>query len=261
MAEPRILIVDDDPGLRSMLVRVLAMDKHKPDVASNGLEAMEMIKAVHYDLILLDLAMYPVSGLEVLKFVKEHDPDVVVVIQTAHASLDSAVEALRLGAFDYLFKPSSIDTILQRTRAGLQHHAQVRRRSEVLSQLDKLREALDGMPAPIVASTPLPDREPLICSGGLTIDRSSRTATLDGRTLNLTTTEFDMLLCLVLSAPAVLSAPELVKNAMGYAAGEIEARELVKWHIYQLRQKVEQDPSKPKRIRNVRNKGYFWCSE
>lgn len=261
VTEPRILIVDDDPYVSLTLARILSLDKHQPDICHNGLDAMKMMAAAPYDLILLDLSMNPVSGLEVLKFVKAQDPDVVVIIQTAHASLDSAVEALRLGAFDYLFKPSTIDTILQRTRAGLQHRAEAQRRRHVLSQLDKVREALDGIAPQVVAPTSLPEREPLVCSGGLRIDRANRTATLDDKALNLTATEFDILLCLVLKAPSVLSARELVRSALGYTAGELEARELVKWHIFQLRQKVEQNPSSPEHIRNVRHKGYFWCIE
>jgi DNA-binding response OmpR family regulator len=260
MKQPRILIVDDDPYVAAMLARIVALDHDSPDVAANGLQAMQMMAAASYDLILLDLAMHPVGGLEVLRFAKQQDPDVVVVIQTAHASVDSAVEALRLGAFDYLFKPSTIDTIRQRTRAGLQQRAEAQRRRQLLSQIDKLREVLVEIPESLAVPPLQPDHEPYIRTGGLTIDRFTRTASLDGKVLNLTTTEFDMLLSLVLASPSVLSARELVSSAMGYEAGDLEARELVKWHIYQLRQKVEPDPSHPRYIKSVRHKGYLWCN-
>jgi DNA-binding response OmpR family regulator len=261
MKQPRILIVDDDPHIASMLARILSLDHHAPEIAANGLEAMQMMTAAPYDLILLDLAMHPVGGLEVLRFAKQQDPEVVVLIQTAHASLDSAVEALRLGAFDYLFKPSTVDTIRQRTRAGREHRAEAQRRRQLLHQIDKLREALVEIPPPAAAAAPpQPEHEPYVRTGGLTVDRFTRTASLDGKVLNLTTTEFDLLLSLVLASPSVLSARELVSSAMGYESGDLEARELVKWHIYQLRQKVEPDPSSPRYIKSVRHKGYLWCS-
>jgi DNA-binding NtrC family response regulator len=108
MTDFRILIVEDDPIVRSILTQMVVREGYQPDVAVHGLDALRLLTENRYDLALLDLFMEPVGGLEVLKLARQQDPDVVVIIITAHSSLESAVEALRLGAFDYIFKPFSL---------------------------------------------------------------------------------------------------------------------------------------------------------
>ncbi len=260
-ARPKILIVDDEPNIRFVLERALRYEGYQLETAANGEEAIARLStaAPPYDLLLLDLKMEPVDGREVLRFARAQDPEVVVIILTAHASLESAVEALRLGAFDYLFKPVTPEKVRQRVREGIERRQQSLRRQQILSQMENLRQTLNALTNAASSLAPPPVQARFVRSGPLVIDRHHRQATLGDRLLELTTAEFDILLALVTAAPQPLSPLELVHRALGYECGEQEARDLMKWHIHHLRRKVEPQPSRPRYIKTVRHRGYLWA--
>jgi DNA-binding response OmpR family regulator len=261
MENPRILIVDDEANIRTILSRTLSGAGWDPDTAASGAEAIEMISQGPYDLVLLDLYMEPIDGMAVFEKIRERDSDTVVIILTAHGSVESAVEALRLGAYDYLFKPATPKAIQLRVAEGLHRRQQALQRRRLLSQLDSIKsmladlEAKEGIESdPEVASR-------FLRSGDLLIDRWHRSATMGGKLLDLTTTEFDILHCLVEASPELRTSQELVTLALGYEAEESEARNIIKWHIHQLRGKIEPDKEKPQFIITVRYKGYFWAGD
>ncbi|MBN2576534.1 MAG: sigma-54-dependent Fis family transcriptional regulator [Deltaproteobacteria bacterium] len=101
----RILVVDDELSIRISLGDLLRRDGHQVDVADSAEPALEMLKTQSFNLLLVDIKMPGMDGLEMLKLVKEHDPDAPVVMMTAYGSIDSAVEAMKLGAIDYVVKP------------------------------------------------------------------------------------------------------------------------------------------------------------
>ena len=103
--ESKILIVDDELILRESLARWLERDGHRVETASSGEEALDRFKETRYDILLVDIKMEGISGLEVLRHVKESDPDVAVVMITAYGSISTAIEAMKNGASDYLLKP------------------------------------------------------------------------------------------------------------------------------------------------------------
>ncbi|MBN1847165.1 MAG: sigma-54-dependent Fis family transcriptional regulator [Deltaproteobacteria bacterium] len=105
MSETKILVVDDELIMRESLADWLARDGHVVEKASSGEEALAKFKETRFDILLVDIKMEGISGLEVLKQVKESDPDVVVVMITAYGSISSAIEAMKNGAYDYLLKP------------------------------------------------------------------------------------------------------------------------------------------------------------
>jgi DNA-binding NtrC family response regulator len=105
MGTAKILIVDDELIMRESLAGWLERDGHQVDKASSGEEALEMLEKTRYDILLLDIKMDGMSGLDVLKRVHENDPDVAVVMITAYGSVSTAIEAMKNGAFDYLMKP------------------------------------------------------------------------------------------------------------------------------------------------------------
>jgi two-component system response regulator PilR (NtrC family) len=119
-AKPRILIVDDEPSMREMLRIVLRRDGYDVLVAENGREAIEALKQERIDLLLSDIRMPDVNGVEVLRAAKELNRDVVAFMMTAYASTDSAVEAMRLGAVDYFTKPFSMDELRLKVRQHLE---------------------------------------------------------------------------------------------------------------------------------------------
>jgi DNA-binding response OmpR family regulator len=261
MEDPRILIVDDEPNIRKILERTLTRSGWTADSIGDGQEAITRLSIDPYDLVLLDLYMEPVDGLEVLGKIKEFDPDTAVIILTAHGSMDSAVEALRMGAFDYLLKPASPESIQARVAEGLASRKAALQRRQLLTQIEALKDMLadldDGDLNQIVGMP----KDRFLKSRELVIDRAHRTAILREKLLDLTTAEFDALVMLVEHSPEPVSPSLLVRYALGYEAEEKEAGDIIKWHIHQLRSKIEPVQDKPQYILTVRYKGYLWAGE
>ena len=118
-SKPHILIVDDEMGPRESLKMILN-PYYTVHTADRGAQAIEMLKEIPVDLVTLDLKMPGLSGINVLEKVKEHDPDIEAIIITGYGSLDTAIEGLRLGAFDYISKPFDVNHILALVRRGLE---------------------------------------------------------------------------------------------------------------------------------------------
>jgi two-component system response regulator PilR (NtrC family) len=119
---PRILIVDDEPSMRDMLRIVLRRDGYEVVLAQNGKEAIELLQKENVDLLLSDIRMADVSGVDVLRAAKELNREIVAFMMTAYASTDTAVEAMRLGAVDYFTKPFSMDELRLKVRQHLETH-------------------------------------------------------------------------------------------------------------------------------------------
>ncbi|MBW1696490.1 MAG: sigma-54-dependent Fis family transcriptional regulator [Deltaproteobacteria bacterium] len=120
--KPKILVVDDDLSLRQMLNAVLSDDGYEVQEASDGQSAVEAVENQFYDLILLDIRMARMGGIEALKQIKKLSPGIPVIIMTAYASVDTAREALKSGAFDYLTKPLDIDELKLLLERALRHY-------------------------------------------------------------------------------------------------------------------------------------------
>ncbi|MEX2045143.1 MAG: response regulator, partial [Opitutus sp.] len=117
---PAVLIVDDLVSIHEMLEAVIQPTGYATTFATDGEKALVRYKAEKYDLVLADIDMKPMDGITLLKQLKIYDPTVVVIIMTAYASTDSAVQALKFGAFDYLQKPFRVDELISTLRRGLE---------------------------------------------------------------------------------------------------------------------------------------------
>jgi len=126
MGNTKILIVDDEIILRESLAGWLERDGHDVKTAASGEEALEKVKDTHFDILLVDIKMEGISGLEVLKQVKESDPEVSVVMITAYGSISTAIDAMKNGAYDYLLKPFDPDELGVLIEKIIQHQAQAR---------------------------------------------------------------------------------------------------------------------------------------
>jgi two-component system, NtrC family, response regulator HydG len=115
-----ILIVDDLISIHEMLEAVIQPTGHKTSFATDGEKALVKYKAGKYDMVLADIDMKPMDGITLLKQLKQFDPTVVVIIMTAYASTESAIQALKFGAFDYLQKPFKVDELMQALRQSLE---------------------------------------------------------------------------------------------------------------------------------------------
>jgi DNA-binding response OmpR family regulator len=165
---------------------------------------------------------------------------------------------LHQGIFDYLLKTTEPAQVIERVRAGLAARAQQLRQRTLIDVVGAAAQELRGASAASSAADQTsPSAERTITVGALQLDSWRQVATLAGRALALTPTEFRVLLCLAERANAMIPYAELVRCAQGYDADELEAGELIKPHIHHLRQKLEPDPSVPRYILNVRGKGYL----
>jgi DNA-binding NtrC family response regulator len=144
MSGAKILVVDDELIVRKSLGGWLERDGHKVDTASSGEEALEKCANTRYDIFLLDIKMEGLSGLDVLKKVKENDPDVSVVMITAYGSIPSAIEAMKSGAYEYLLKPFDPDELMVLIEKIMQHQAE-RRETQFLREQYKERTRFESM--------------------------------------------------------------------------------------------------------------------
>ncbi len=242
----------------------------------NGRSALECIAAEEFDLALIDLRLKDVGGMEVLAALRQKSPDTIVIVLTGHASLESAVEALRQGAHDYIFKPCKTVELRESIRRGLlkrqqrmQQRALIQQLEQHLSTLQDLRTAIADPPVKPALVTLDPSFAPtsvdemsaqeqarFIQRGGLIVDLMRHVITLNGELLELSPTEFDLLAYLVSEAPRVVPPQELVREVQGYESEPWEASETVRYHIYRLRQKIKIATDLDDVIRTVRGVGY-----
>jgi putative two-component system response regulator len=140
--KPRILIIDDELGPREAL-RMILRDNYHVETAANGNEALAFLYDTEFDMVILDIRMPDINGIELLGKVKEVAPETEVALITAYASVDTATDALRLGALDYIIKPFSSSSILEVVEKGLERRSSLLNISYKLEELQLLNKSLD----------------------------------------------------------------------------------------------------------------------
>ncbi|HTI14761.1 MAG TPA: response regulator transcription factor [Dictyobacter sp.] len=225
----RILVVDDEIEITRALQRSLTAYGYDVFTASNGEEALESVAQHRPDLILLDLGLPVLSGLEVCKRVREQSSTPIIVLSVKDTERDK-VQALDLGADDYVSKPFGINEVLARVRVALRHTAQVQSGTV-----------------------------PIFVAGPLQVDFAQRNVQVDGKDIKLTPTEYDLLKALIKNRGKIMTRQMLLTQVWGTGYGT-EAHYL---HVYigQLRRKIEPDPSHPRFILTVSGVGYRFSDE
>ncbi len=228
------LIVDDEARIRLFLSEMLVRMGYKVAEAASGEEALDRLQDKAFDLVILDLKLSGrVDGQRVLEGIRWRWPATLVIMLTAHGTLESAVKAIREGVDGYLLKPARPADVRQAI-------------AEALDRRKKLREP----------ENQIGDHQ-LLEKGPFKVDLKRHEATLDGALLDLSPSNFALLSYLIRQAPRVVSPKELVQVVHHYEPEhDPEAREIIKWYVHRLRQKVEPDPSNPRYILNVRGVGY-----
>jgi len=265
--EAFILVVDDEGAIRYSISKTLQRVGYQVHTAASGEEALELMQRQPYDVVLTDIRMPGLSGVDLLRRIKERAPDAVVILLTGYASLETAIESLRLGAHDYLVKPSSSQDIRNSVAQGLERSRNMRHRREVLAALRDNVEELTGarpevpvQPAPARqgnnAGTPVVTPVTTMTIGPLTIYPGRYQISVGEQPIDLTPTEFDLLLYLAAHRGRVVPCAELVREVRGYALDEHEAREVVRPHVSNLRRKLKSSGQNPDIIVNVRGIGY-----
>ncbi len=253
-AQPaHILVVDDEAPIRLTMRALLDRRGYEVTIAKNGEDALGLIHQRAFDLLLLDLRMPGIGGIDVAKRARERQPDVAIIILTGHGSLDTAIEGLHLQVFDYLLKTASPHDVLQRVETALAQRQAAQRQQQLMATLHSVVGELGGKEP----AQPAPSAEQWLDVGDLQISMWNQTVRRGEQILNLTPTEFRVLACLAQQAGHVMSYQQIVQCAQGYDAGALEAAELIKPHMYHLRQKLEPDPANPRYILTVRGTGYM----
>ncbi|WP_430883065.1 response regulator transcription factor [Fusibacter sp. JL216-2] len=223
----KILIVDDEPILLKGLKFSLEQDGYNVETAVDGNEAFEKIMNNSYELVVLDLMLPEIDGLEVCKKVRESSM-VPIIILTAKGDDSSKVLGLEYGADDYLTKPFNILELKARIKAILRR-VQVNEKQTATS---------------------------VINVGDFSINTLGRKVTVNGRDVNLTAKEFDLLLLLVMNRDKVFSREELLETIWGYEYfGDVRTVDV---HIRRLREKIEKNSSQPEYILTKWGVGYYF---
>ena len=218
-----VLVVDDDPTVSDVVRRYLERADYTVRLAADGQAALDAYAEERPDLLVLDLMLPGIDGLEVCRRLRMTDRDLPIIMLTALGEESDRVLGLEIGADDYVTKPFSPRELVLRVQSVLRRTVPVMRPAEELTD------------------------------GDLRVDVARRIVTLHGRELALTVREFDLLLFLMRNPGRVLRRAELLEQVWGWTFGD---QSTVTVHMRRLREKVEADPAEPKRILTVWGVGY-----
>jgi DNA-binding response OmpR family regulator len=218
-----MLVAEDDDGIRGPLVRALAREGYDVQATADGAEAARTGALDTHDLLILDIGLPGLDGLEVCRRVRAARPDVPILILTAQDDELDTIAGLDAGADDYVTKPFRLAELLARVRALLR------------------RRALDGAATPLTAQ-------------GVRVDPASRRAWREDRELELTAKEFDLLALLIAEAGLVLTRDRIMTAVWG--ENWFGSTKTLDVHMSALRRKLGDDPTTPELVRTVRGVGF-----
>jgi two-component system, OmpR family, KDP operon response regulator KdpE len=213
---PQILVIDDEQQILRALRTILSQQDYRVTGTGTGEQGLAMATALQPDIVILDLGLPDISGVEVCRRLREWT-DLPVIILSAHDNEAEKVAALDAGADDYLTKPFGVDELLARVRVALRH------RSKALGS-----------------------KNSTITAGNLVIDLANHLVTRSGEKVRLTVTEYKLLAYLVSNAGRVLTHQAILNHVWGYS--ESSQMEYLRIYIRQLRQKLEENPRNPQLI-------------
>ncbi len=244
----RLLLVDADGLNRYTVSKALQRVGYDVLTMASGEAALARYSVSDFDLVLVDMALPGLIGLELLAALKKQSPDAIVILLDAAASIERAVQALRLGAADYLLKPCSSEDIRASVERGTNRARSLRRRRRLLDAIERMVADLAREVSAVVqdAGGSAPPRQQLrpagsaIALGYFSLLPGTYQVEAEGEFVSLTPTEFDMLLYLAAHRRRIVSCQELVQEVRGYPLEEAAAREVVRPHISNLRRKLRQ---------------------
>ena len=221
----RILVVEDEPAISDAVAYALRDAGFEVDAVGDGGEALEHARTQTYDLMVLDLLLPGLPGLEVCNMLRAERSDLPIVVLTARDAELDRIHGLDSGADDYVTKPFSVAELVSRVRSHL------RRR-----ELDRSRSGN------------------VTTVGGLQLDVARHTASVDGKPVLLTRSEFRLIALLASEPGAPFTREQLIRHL--WESDFVGDRRAIDVHVSNLRRKIEQDPRKPKRLVTVRGVGY-----
>lgn len=223
MTQAKILIIEDEQKISRVLQLELKFENYETEVADNGKDALRLIEEQDWDLVLLDIMIPELSGLEVLRRVRRNDEETPIILLTARDEIHDKVSGLDLGANDYITKPFQIEELLARIRVHLRRPKQKKENTDELFV------------------------------GDLRVSLNAREVVRDGKQIDLTPREFDLLVCLLKNKNIVLTREQLIEQVWGFDYyGDTN---VVDVYIRYVRQKVDQGYEEGY-IQTVRGVGY-----
>jgi two-component system KDP operon response regulator KdpE len=224
-APPRVLVVDDEPPIRKLLRLGLGAHGYQVIEATNGKIALELL-GKSPDIIILDLGLPDIQGHDLLRMIRGRNEAVPVIVLSSRGDEAGKVQALDLGADDYVTKPFGMDELLARMRAALRHQLQTH------------------------------GERPIFRVGDLSVDLVRRIVKIRDKMVKLSPKEYDLLRVLVQHAGKVLTHKFLLTELWG----DLSDAQYLRVYVRQLRQKLEDDPEKPKYIHTETGIGYRLCA-
>ena len=258
----RLLIVDDEADIRLAIARVLELEGFLVALAASGQEALQLLKKDNYDLMVLDMHLPGLNGVEVMRQARQLCPNLLIVVLTGYATLENAIAAIKLDAVDYLKKPAKLEQIVAAVIQALQKQAKQLCQQQLTHKLTATLKTLNqtesaGSNGHTQADVP----QDLLRVGPITLNHHKRIATVEStppRHVELTQSEMEVLTSLVSRPNQVVSCKALVYHTWGYTIDEKEAQSLVRPYIFRLRSKLEVDNKKPRLIQTIRKRGYMF---
>lgn len=240
----QILVVDDEPVARQSLTDILRLEGYSVNSVPNGQAAVEHVRTHPVELMVVDLRMPGMDGLEVVQVVNQISPETEVILLTAFGSTESAIQALRLRIHDYLLKPAPPANVINSVKKGL-----ARRDARLKARGGTVTNDIDeGAPE-------------FSLKDGTHIDLSRRQIRKKDQMIHLTPAEGRLLRVLIENPGRVYSHRELVLLVQGYDTSQREAPEILRPLVSRLRHKLETFPALSESIVSVRGTGYLYESE
>ncbi|HEU4326009.1 MAG TPA: response regulator transcription factor [Roseiflexaceae bacterium] len=254
-----VLLVEDDQTARMLLADGLAGAGYHVTQAPNGEAALALLEQQSFDVVVTDIKMRRVDGIQVLNAAKCQPYQPAVILLTGFGSLETSIAALRAGAHDYLLKPCDPPDLLKSVAAAVRRRSTARRHAEavraIAQNLARLCDDETAEPQPLSEPglAPAPEQRPRYLSvGRLVIDTFRHSVSFADEPVHATPIEYALLSCLAEGQGRLMTYSEIVRRTHGYAADEDEAQLLLKAHVRNLRRKIP-----PDYLINVRGSGYM----
>lgn len=254
-----VLVVDDEAIVRRVLGDSLSQVGHTVYRAASGAEALSILATSGIDLLLLDLQLGDDDGVDIMRAVRGRWPNLPIIILTAHGSMNSAIEAVRNDAADYLLKPIGVEPLRARVAEVVARHRASQERTERIRTMYQQLQALvedEGLTRQPAGSAAISSTS--LCVGPLSIDVQQHMVRMAGQPIEVTPAEFAILHALARQPGVVIPCVQLIQGFQSGQYEEDEARTVMRPHIVRLRRKIETDPQRPRYIQSVRGVGYRW---
>jgi DNA-binding response OmpR family regulator len=258
----RILLVEDDHLLRRVLQITLERAHYIVTLATDFEEAMAFLQRYAFDLLLTDMQLGEHNGIELIELARKRDHYIATIILTGYGTFEAAVQAMRSGVNSFLLKPTPVGELLDNVELLLLQRQQRQQHVAVLSQL---QESLCWLMQPRQAKSGAEGGKQTSDDHYLEIDELSidirrREARRAGTRISLSAGDYAILEYLATRAEAIVTAQDIAHNVLKYQCDPHEASSLIKSRICEIRKKIEDDPSRPRFLVNVRGSGYMLTS-